>query len=260
MIIIPESAAVLNIIIHTIYNSPCAQNSPRFEELIEAVDKMPLYGLTPNAIILPKSPMHDLLLAHGALRPLDIYALAAYHDIPSLAEKVSSHLLGFSLSNINDEMACRIGAPYLRRLFLLHTNRLEELKKILPKPPYIHPATEDCGFESQAKLARAWAMGATYLAWEMRPGEFAPLELIRSIEHLRDLSIHTIKSVLESLKDKLKCTDCQAMLEKRIHEVLTSWAAVKVCDFIVSSTFFNCVPILAVHNLNGVKDPRMARE
>ncbi|TEB22888.1 hypothetical protein FA13DRAFT_1740550 [Coprinellus micaceus] len=211
MIIVPESAAVLNIIIHTIYNSPCAQNSPKFEELIEAVDKMPLYGLTPNTIILPKSPMHDLLLAHGALRPLDIYALAAYHNIPSLAEKVSSHLLGFSLSNINDEMACRIGAPYLRRLFLLHTNRLEELKRILPKPPYIHPATEDCSFESQAKLARAWAMGATHLAWEMRP----------------DLSIHTIKSVLESLKDKLKCTDCQAMLEKRIHEVLTRWAAVK---------------------------------
>ena len=170
VVVVPEPTAVLNIIIHAIYNSSCAHNSPRFEELIEAVDKMPLYGLAPNAIILSGSPMHDLLLAHGVLRPLDIYALAAHHDIPSLAEKVSSHLLGFSLSNISDEMAGRIGALYLRRLFMLHANRLDELKKILPKPPYMHPATEHCSFESQGKLARAWAMGTTYLAWEMRPG------------------------------------------------------------------------------------------
>lgn len=233
---VPEKTAILNIIIHTIYGTSCAQHSPSCDELIEAVDKMPHYGLTPNAIIHRDSPLYHLLLSHGALRPIDIYSLAAHHDIGSLAEQVSSHLLAYPLSKMDDRIATRMGAIYLRRLFALHVNRIDELKKILRQPPLMHPATRQCDFESQGSLARAWALGTTYIGWEMRPGLSYLFVFICKVAHPyvcgllgdEDLSIHMMKNVLGSLGDKLKCRDCKDMLDKRIRDVLVSWAAVKV--------------------------------
>ena len=178
IISIPEPAPILNILLHTLYHSSCAPNSPSTGELIAAVDKMPSYGMEPKSFIIPQSPLYTLLLARAPLHPLDIYALASYHDIPELAVQTSSHLLGFKLDTITDELAARIGPVNLKSLFLLHMKRTDTLRKLLLQPPSFHPKLKDCDFDAQKRLTRAWALGSTYLAWDVQPGEYEVYSLL----------------------------------------------------------------------------------
>ncbi|KAJ2918904.1 hypothetical protein MD484_g1525, partial [Candolleomyces efflorescens] len=209
---IPEPATVLNIILHTIYQSTCAQNLPTSDDLIEAIDRLPRFGIEPSTLVRPDTPIYQLILSHAPLRAIDVYAMAAHHDLRELAEASSSHLLAYSLETLSDEMAAKMGPFYLKRLFLLHMTRTEEAKRILLQPPSFHPVTKECSFEDQRKVTRAWALGTTYLAWDVRPG----------------LSLSRIQSVFEPLVSNMECTACQNMVKKRIREVVTGWAAVKV--------------------------------
>lgn len=211
MIPIPEPAAILNIILHTIYNLSCAQFNHSSEDLIEAVDKMPSFGIAPKALITPDSPLHTLLLSLAPLRPMDIFALAGKHDLADLAKPCSAHLLGYPLGTLPDEISERIGPVYLKRLFILHMTRMDELKKILQRTPGLHPWTPECGFDGQRQLSTAWSMVATFLILDLDP----------------TLPSHRIRSVFEPLLDDLACSECQGLLKKRLREVVTSWAAVQ---------------------------------
>lgn len=211
IISVPLNAVLLNIIFHTIYGTSCAQNSPSVDDLIAAVDVLPELGIVPCTIIQPKTPLFTLLLSHAPIRPLDVFALAAHHDLSELASTASSHLLSFPLFNIDDTMAARIGTSYLKRLFLLHMMRMDEVKKILAQPPALHPIRKYCDFENQKKLSGAWAWGTTYLAWDLRP----------------DLSTQRIQSAFEPLSETLTCSECQQMLKSRIRDAVRRWASVK---------------------------------
>ncbi|KAF6752621.1 hypothetical protein DFP72DRAFT_1132926 [Ephemerocybe angulata] len=211
IISIPLNAVLLNIIFHTIYGTSCAQNNPSVDDLIAAVDVLPELGIAPRAIIQPKTPLFTLLLSHAPMRPLDVFAVAAHHDLAELASTASSHLLSFPLFNIDDTMAARIGTSYLKRLFLLHMMRMEEVKMILAQPPALHPIRKDCDFENQKKLSGAWAWGTTCLAWDLRP----------------DLPTQRIRSVFEPLSENLTCTECQQMLKSRIRDAVRRWASIK---------------------------------
>lgn len=167
---IPELATILNIILHTIYQSSCAQNSPTSDDLIEAIDKLPRFSIKPSTLVRPDTPIYQLLLSHAPLRAIEVYTMAAHHDLRELAEAASSHLLAYPMETLSDEMAAKMGPYYLKRLFLLHMNRGEAAKKLLLQPPSFHPATKECSFEDQRKVTRAWALGTTYLAWDVRPG------------------------------------------------------------------------------------------
>lgn len=167
---VPESSSILNIIIHTIYGLSCAKHSPPFDDIETAVNRMPVYGLTPSAHIMPSSPLFELLLSHAPVQPIRIYALAGHFGIEELAIQTSSHLLSYDLSDLTDELAKRMGAVYFKRLMCLHMNLLDSLKATILQPPRPHPATEACSFVEQKKLSRAWALAASYLAWDSRPG------------------------------------------------------------------------------------------
>ena len=160
----------LNVILHALYGTSPAVHSPDIDTLVKAVDRMPVYAISPETLIPTSSPMYDLLLSHAPIRPLDVYALAAHHGLTSLAVSASSHLLSYDLSSITDAMAERIGAVYLKKLLLLHVGRFSSLKTILLHPPLPHPPTRQCAFEDQKKLTRAWALVSAYLAWDARPG------------------------------------------------------------------------------------------
>lgn len=167
---VPEMGRILNIILHAAYGSSVSKNNPTTLELLEALDKLPKYGLVPRYLIRPGSDLYTLLLTHAALQPLTIYASAAHHNIFELAQQASSHLLAFPLNEIDDQTAARMGPAYLKRLFLLHLHRMDTAKALLLQPPAIHPATTKCSFEDQKRVKRAWALGTTYLAWQMRAG------------------------------------------------------------------------------------------
>ncbi|KAG6860993.1 hypothetical protein C0995_005013 [Termitomyces sp. Mi166 len=209
---VPESSAVLNIILHVIYDLSCAHYSPSFSQLVSAVKRLSFFGIDPKLTIIPNTHIYTLILSHAPLCPLELYTLAANYDLYDLAVAISSHLLSFPLSSLTDEMAQAIGPVYLKRLFFLHFGRLDALKRILLPPPHPHPPTPSCDFSSQKKLTRAWALASAYLAWDAQP----------------DLSTAAMESALRSLEERLGCEDCKAALQARIRTLVVQWAMVKV--------------------------------
>jgi len=171
VISLPDDSQVLNVILHTLYDMSCAQYSPNFETLVNAVNRLPDYGVMPRCRIAPSTPLFSLLLSHAPLHPLELYALAASYDLLDLAVSTSSHLLSFPLATLTDDMAERIGPVYLKRLFFLHFGRSDALKRVLLPPPHPHAPTTECDFAEQKKLTRAWALASAYLAWDARPGK-----------------------------------------------------------------------------------------
>jgi hypothetical protein len=160
----------MNIILHSIYDLPCAHYGPPLTALVAAVTALDSYGIPPKSLILPSTHLYDLLLSHAAQHPLIIYTLAATYDLLSLAVAASSFLLSFPLMTITDAEAERMGPMYLKRLFFLHFGRIDALKGLLSPAPKTHAPTEWCGFSDQGRITTAWALATGYLVWQARPG------------------------------------------------------------------------------------------
>ncbi|PCH41502.1 hypothetical protein WOLCODRAFT_17151 [Wolfiporia cocos MD-104 SS10] len=208
---LPEPAPVLNIVLHTIYEISFAHYSPALDTLIAAVEALSSYGVPVAQHCAPGSPLYTLLLAQAPIAPLEVYALAAQHDLYELAVPTSAHLLGYHLATLNDEHARKMGAVYLRRLFFLHLGRVDALKRLLLPPPYPHAPTPECDFVEQKKLTRAWALASAYLAWDARP----------------DLSMSAIESALCPLGEHLSCEVCRTALNERIKQLVVQWSVVR---------------------------------
>ncbi|KAG0709570.1 hypothetical protein DFH29DRAFT_992984 [Suillus ampliporus] len=211
VLVVPESSTILNIVLHAVYDMACSHYSPSFESLAEALSALASYGVSVKRHAGPSTPLHSLLLSHAPLHPLELYTLAATHDLYDLAVPTSSHLLSFSLASLTDEMADRIGAIYLKRLFFLHFGRADALKRLLLPPPHPHASTNDCDFIEQKRLTRAWALASAYLAWDARP----------------DLSTNAIESALAPLGDQLSCELCRKTLRDRLKTLIVQWSSVK---------------------------------
>ncbi|KJA22034.1 hypothetical protein HYPSUDRAFT_186727 [Hypholoma sublateritium FD-334 SS-4] len=215
---IPETSSVLNVILQAIYRLSCTKHSPTFDHLLLAVRRMPLYGLQPKNYIFDSesssSSLFDMLLSHAPLCPIQVYTLAAQFNIDELAVKCSSHLLSYRLSELTDELVTTMGAVYLRRLMVLHTSLIDTLKRVLLQPPPPHSAIQNCGFEDQKKLSRAWALTSSYLAWDSRP----------------DLPIHQLQNTFLALGDHLQCEKCKEVLKLRVKEVVVRWVNVKMFE------------------------------
>lgn len=220
----PQHSTVLNIILHAIYDLSCAHYSPPVDTLITAVEEMPGLGLPLKTLISPNTALYNLILSYAPLYPLQLYALAAHHDLSDLAVPISSHLLSFSLPQLEDSMAERIGPIYLKRLFFLHFGRMEALKRILLNPPHPHAPTSYCDFTDQKKLTRAWALASAYLAWDARP----------------DISTSAMESALNPLIEHLSCELCKQSMRERVKNLVVQWSVVRVRhDHLVPSS---CTP------------------
>ncbi|KAJ7068213.1 hypothetical protein C8F01DRAFT_1117309 [Mycena amicta] len=208
---VPESSAVLNVILHAAYDLSSAHYQPPFETLATAVDSMTTYGMDPKSKIHQSTPLFSLLLSQAPLFPLQLYALAAHYQIEDLAVPTSAHLLAYPLSRLSDQEVERIGATYLKRLFFLHFGRNEALKRVLGSPPHPHPPTIDCDFSAQKGLGRAWALATAYLVWDIRP----------------DISTQALESALRPLAEHLNCELCKTALNDRIKSTVLQWSIVK---------------------------------
>ncbi|KAF7983306.1 hypothetical protein HWV62_22982 [Athelia sp. TMB] len=167
---VSETSTVFTMVVCAIYHLPFAEYGPTFNTLSQAVDAMKIYGVAVNDVIAPSTPLYNTLLTHARRHALELYALAAHHDIYDLAVAASTHLLNYQLSLLSDEMATRIGAIYLKRLFFMHLGRAEALRRLLLPPPYPHEPTEACDRATQTSVTRAWALAASSLAWDPRGG------------------------------------------------------------------------------------------
>ena len=167
---VPEGSHVLNIILHLLYVIPCTHFCPPVDVISKAVSALKRYGVTIKLFAAPDTCLYDLILARAPLHPIQLYALAAEHDLHDLAVAISPHLMSFNLATLTDEIATQMGPTYLKRLFFLHLGRNDALKRLLFTPPTLHGPTPQCDFAEQKKLTRAWALAAAYLAWDARPG------------------------------------------------------------------------------------------
>lgn len=211
VLVVPQSSTILNVVLHAVYDMACSHYSPSFESLATALSSLTDYGVSLKRHVGPSTALHSLLLSHAPLYPLELYTLAASHDLYDLAVPTSSHLLSFSLASLTDEMVDRIGAIYLKRLFFLHFGRADALKRLLLPPPHPHAPTNDCDFTEQKRLTRAWALASAYLAWDARP----------------DLSTNAIESALAPLGDQILCELCRKALRDRLKTLIIQWSAVK---------------------------------
>ncbi|KAH7928217.1 hypothetical protein BV22DRAFT_216388 [Leucogyrophana mollusca] len=211
VISIPESSTILNIILHSIYGQSIARYAPSFEALSTAVAALPPNELSISKFVTLSSPLGALILAHAPHRPIETYALAAQHDLHELAVATSSHLLSFNLSSITDKLAEQIGSRYLKRLFLLHSERIEALKGLLMPPPSPHSATPTCTSADQGNVARAWALTVAYLIWDSRV----------------DLSTVTIETIFGTIESRTQCPICRDSLKSRVQTLIVQWTNVK---------------------------------
>jgi hypothetical protein len=180
---VSDPSEVLNIILHTIYKLSCSHYGPAFDTISAGVSGLETYGVHLHEYIRPTTPLFSLLSSNAGAAPLNVYVLAAQHDLHELAVYTSSYLLSFTLANLSDDVARTIGPIYLKRLFFLHLGRADALKRLLLPPPYPHAPTGTCDFVAQKRLTRAWALASTSLAWDARPGaSCGPLGVSRLID------------------------------------------------------------------------------
>ncbi|KAH7912034.1 hypothetical protein BJ138DRAFT_1112709 [Hygrophoropsis aurantiaca] len=211
MTAVSESATVLNIVLHTIYGRSCLSYTPSFEDLAAAVSALVDNDISLEEYISSETPLGIHILTYAPRRALEIYILAGHYRLNDLAVTASCHLLSCNLSSITDEMAVNMGPIYLRRLFTLHTERLESLKRILMPPPHPHPATSTCKYGEQSKVVRAWTLATAYLIWDSRV----------------DLSVNNIRSVITPMEEQLKCPLCREILRSRTNTLVVQWNSIK---------------------------------
>ncbi|KAF9040171.1 hypothetical protein BDZ89DRAFT_1060569 [Hymenopellis radicata] len=98
-IAVNDDSAVLNIILHAIYDLPSAQFSPSFPTLVDAVDRMePVYGVAPTRFILPATSSD--LFAQLA------WALAAAELVNDAKPDLSPHLLAALMKGFAGDIPC----------------------------------------------------------------------------------------------------------------------------------------------------------
>lgn len=170
IIAVPEDSVLFNVVIHTIYSMSCVQYKPPVDVLLDAVGALKTYGILLRRFVVPGTPLYNHIFTELPRQPLNVFLVAAENKLEDLAVASSAHLHSLQLPTLSDEMVGRMGATYLRRLVELHVGRVENLKRLLLDAPKPHVDTVDCGFVQQKKLARAWALAAASIVWDIRPG------------------------------------------------------------------------------------------
>ena len=214
---LPESSAVINIMLHCVYGLPCTHITPTVKDIQATFAAMKTYGLPYQSYAESGAPLHHTIRTLIPTSPLDVYALAASMDNRDLATIASSHLLSSPLSNMSEEMSIKIGPVYLRRLFFLHLGRAQALKRLLIIPPDLHQPTNACTVTMQVAIFRRWALAAVQLAWDDSP----------------NISPSLIESTFSPIGDDITCNLCKESLLRRISEVVRRWGQVKVFNLLL---------------------------
>jgi len=205
-ITVPESSAVLNVILHIAYNIPVARFAPDLLTIAAALDGLAKYGLpTPEE----SNDVWSLLVKHAASDPFRAYALAASHNMEPICVKISPYTLAVPFESLSEADAIAMGPSYLRRLVLLNFRRKEELRLLLEKVPEAHEA---CGEARREEVGRAWALAVTNT-------------LVRPMS--QNMSPDELREIFAGVKEGCGCDMCVKNIESRVDEVVSGWEAVQ---------------------------------
>ncbi|KAL1712778.1 hypothetical protein EV715DRAFT_277740 [Schizophyllum commune] len=215
--VVPDRAEVLNLVLHAAYGLSPIAYKPSVDLIVEAILRMPAYGMNPDALAGPGTAFYESLRPCIALAPMRAYIVAASHDLYAIAQMASAHLLSYPMQTLVDADANAMGAVYLKRLLVLQHTRPSWLREVLARPPDIHPETPGCSIAAQRALAQAWSRCAALIIAERRP----------------DTSSSTLRATFAALRNDTACRDCQQVLETRISKAVSDWI---VCPVILQMT------------------------
>ncbi|ESK91460.1 hypothetical protein Moror_2684 [Moniliophthora roreri MCA 2997] len=208
------ASSELEIILQAIYHAPSSKENPTggnlddFRMLARGIGWLPTFGVPPKSVVLPFTPLFDRILLFAPLYPLEVYALAGQYGMEDLAVAVSTHTIPVELWNVTEELAERMGASYLLRLFRLHMERESILKAQLEMSPDLHAPTEECGFDDQRALKRKWNTGVAFLAAKIKA----------------DTSTTLIREALMAHTGDITCEDCVKARDTRLNSILSEWS------------------------------------
>lgn len=161
----------LNIILHALYDMSMEPYRPGPDVVEAAVERMTPLGIIVHKVIYDECPLYQYILSYTPLRPVDVYAMAAYHGIHSLAVRASTYLLNLDVEFVSDELIVRMGPQYFMKLVRLHSTRFQALKAELLIEPLAHPPVQvdNCSFAQQQKARQVWALFCAEPAWHFSP-------------------------------------------------------------------------------------------
>ncbi|RDX50103.1 hypothetical protein OH76DRAFT_1482592 [Lentinus brumalis] len=206
-----EVGDTLNIVLHIIYGMSSLHYFPALQTVDNAFTAMIKYGIPIEPHAAPYQQLYQLLLSNAPYHPIETFALAASHGLEDIAVIASGHLLSFDMSRLTDELVTKIGPVYLKRLILLHQDRMTALRHILLQAPRTHSPMPGCRDSQQGLLIREWALATAQLAWDATPS----------------ISANSLRLHLENIGEKIACEGCRRMLVERIHGVCYAWSLVK---------------------------------
>ena len=257
-ILVPEASLVLNLVLHSLYDLPCAHFPSSVEDISACVKTIVKYGLPLSAYASPDGPLYNLVLSRAPAAGIEMYTLAAEHKLEQLAVAVSPSLLSFDLATLGEDLVKRMGAVYLKRLVFLHLGRSTALKRLLSPPLNYHPPDEDCGDEEHDALIGAWGLAVASLGWDARPGAHPHvIELGNVLIPPADLAPTAITAVLGPVVDIAPCSLCKEGIQQTIKSLIAAWVGVKVgfqtlqCSHVPNLHF--CRPLFKMSH--GPKSP-----
>jgi len=208
-IIVAERSAVVNAILHIVYQLPLQRYGPKLEELEDALACLHKYGIQLGD---RDSDINSLLIQYAPTQPFRVYTAAASHGIESVCVAASEYTLPHSLDALSEANALVMGAVYLRRLVFLHLGRREALIRVIRDPPATHQPTATCSIRDQEAVERTWAVTTAGVMISPMSHGTTPWMLI---------------GAYSGLISKPNCETCRNEVRKRVSDVLREWLAVK---------------------------------
>ncbi|KAK7676496.1 hypothetical protein QCA50_020570 [Cerrena zonata] len=203
-----EDAQTLNIVLHILYGVSFHVYSPSLEILLQAIQTLEKYGVVLSTHLIPGTPLFDDIVLKTPYQPLEVYIVAADHDLFQLAQIASGYLLSISLLSIPRMQISRLNSDYLAMLYNLHIARTLVLQRLISRPPDEHEATFQCGFSAYQAMKSAWSVATSSFILNANP----------------DVSAALIRNTLESLKFSLPCIRCRKCVQDRVNEILLKWS------------------------------------
>ncbi|ESK95215.1 hypothetical protein Moror_3973 [Moniliophthora roreri MCA 2997] len=202
----------LEILLQAIYRVPTSTSGTigggsmdDFQMLVRGVGQLPTFGIAPKSVILPHTYIFDRILSFSPRYPLEVYALGGQYDIDEVAVAASPHTLTVELTNIDDELAERIGALYLLRLIRLHDKRKKIITDLLGEEP---DSAAVCGSGHQRELKQRWKVATAFLLLGVNA----------------DIPTELIQEAVMTGTSAITCDGCIKARDARLNAVLTEWS------------------------------------
>ncbi len=235
IIYLPEVSSVINVLLFAAYNrtpstSVLDVSSTSLSEMCLAIVALKTYGIPIQTSASETSLIYATFASFCPIAALQVYVVAASHspDLHALAVYASQFLLSLDLSTISDDEAVEMGPSYLRRLFLLHIERVHEFKQIVVVLPRPHRSLPHCDDTNGMALKEAWAFVTVYLLSNLWSGA-SP-----------STSNSGIDDAMDSVIDKIACKDCKESLRNHCLALKQQWSLVEVRSVKKRSHRFFC--------------------